>query len=316
MKTLTLTNNTRSRSSHTANMSSTTMRECASCGRSLPRSSYTANQFSKGPGESRCAGCVHGHRADAPSAGEFSSGRYNISSTASISQHALDNPFAEGAFRWVAKGTYTSGPRSGQACVDKWFKTGAVFEADYFTLDIKAVDKALEIADIFNSLNIINKLVKFNVPAVWIFTESAGERAGQRILCEPFIQNYQKFNSNTGWNDDSIAWGEVMQALSHFSYHVSGGQFVLCDLQGGIYRHEVVLSDPVILSRNRDYGVTDLGPDGIRSFFSQHRCNDFCRSNWTRPANPAQIFRPVPGTTMMRHSVPTRHSRPTRTYFP
>jgi hypothetical protein len=27
---------------------------------------------------------------------------------------------------------------------------------------------------------------------------------------------------------------QAMQALSHFSYHKTGGQLVLCDLQGGI----------------------------------------------------------------------------------
>ncbi|KAI5925859.1 kinase-like protein [Camillea tinctor] len=290
------------------------MRECVSCGRDLPRSSYTANQYSKGKGVSRCAGCVHGHHSDVPSASESGSGRYNNSNSAVFQTHALDNPFASGAFRWVAKGTYTSGPRSGQACVCKWFKTGAVFEADYFTLDIKAVDKALEIVNRFNDLGIVNKSVKINVPDVWVFV-GGGDRAGQNYLNEPFIQNYQKFNSNTGWNDDSKAWGEAMQALSHFSYHVTGGQFVLCDLQGGIYRDEVVLSDPVILSRNRDYGVTDLGSDGISSFFSQHCCNDFCRPNWTQPTNPVQIYRPVQGTTMIRRNVPTQYSRPYRTFY-
>ncbi|KAI1452468.1 kinase-like protein [Annulohypoxylon moriforme] len=291
------------------------MRQCASCRRDLPRSSYTANQYSMGIGVSRCAACIHGHQADIPSASESNSGRYNISSNCSTTDYALNNPFAQGAFRWVAKGTYTSGPRSGQPCVVKWFKTGAVFEADYFTLDIKAVDKALDIVNKFNELNIVDKDVKINVPGVWVSDEQYGERAGQHILCEPFIQNYQKFNSNSGWFDDSISWGEVMQALSHFSYHISGGQFVLCDLQGGVYRNEVVLSDPVILSRNRDYGVTDLGPDGISSFFSQHRCNSYCRSNWAKPSRPVQIFPPVAGTTMMRHSVSTRQSRPNRTNF-
>ncbi|KAI0853485.1 kinase-like protein [Daldinia vernicosa] len=292
-----------------------TMRMCASCRRYMPRSSYSANQFSKGTGESRCAGCVHGPRVDAPLTGEVDSGRYNHSCDAYVPGHELDHPFADGAFRWVAKGSYTSGSREGQACVVKWFKTGAVFEEDYFTLDIKAVNKALEIVNRFNLLHIVNKPVKVNVPAVWRVYEAFGKWAGQRILCEPFIQNYQKFNSNTGWNDDSKAWGEVMQALSHFSYHVTGGQFVLCDLQGGIYQHKAVLSDPVILSRNRDYGVTDLGPDGISSFFSQHCCNNYCRSSWAKPMNPVQIFRPVPGTTMMRHGVPTRRSQPMETFY-
>jgi hypothetical protein len=100
-----------------------------------------------------------------------------------------------------------------------------------------------------------------------------------------------------------------------FSYHVTGGNYVLCDLQGGIYQHEVVLSDPVILSQTREYGVTDLGPDGIRSFFSQHACNNYCRPHWTRPADPRPFFRPVQSTTMVRRSVPTAMSRPSRTRY-
>ncbi|RDA94479.1 hypothetical protein CP533_2308 [Ophiocordyceps camponoti-saundersi (nom. inval.)] len=295
------------------------MRTCADCNRFLPRTSFTANQWDKGDGLSRCVSCVHGHHSDAQSVTQSNSGRYNNSNRAEFDLYDLENPFAQGSFRWVAKAEYTSGLRRGQACVLKWFKTGAVFSDDYFTLDIKAVDKALEIVNVFNQMNIVNKTVKFNVPGVWRFDDdsdddSDDDRAGQRALCEPFIHNYQKFNSNTGWNDDSEAWGEVMQALSHFSYHLSGGNYVLCDLQGGIYRHAVVLSDPVILSRNREYGVTDLGPHGISSFFSQHDCNEFCRPNWTQPANPRRFFRPVPGTTMIRRSVQTRSSRPAGTY--
>ncbi|KAK0741620.1 kinase-like domain-containing protein [Apiosordaria backusii] len=244
-------------------------RICADCGRDLPRSSYTPNQFSKG-----------------------------------------------GAFRWVAKGRYTEGGRRGQACVFKWFKTGTVFEDDYFTLDIKAVDKALEIVNRFNQLGIVDKAVKVNVPAVWRFEDDCdGDWAGTAHLIEPFVQNYQKFNSNSGWNDVSRPWALAMQALSHFSYHISGGNYVLCDLQGGIYQQEVVLTDPVILSRTREYGVTDLGPKGISSFFSQHECNQYCRSNWTAPANPVQHFVPVPGTSMMRRNVPAALSKPPVTEY-
>ncbi|KAH6843290.1 kinase-like domain-containing protein [Chaetomium sp. MPI-CAGE-AT-0009] len=288
-------------------------RVCADCGRDLPQTSYTSNQWSKGVGFSRCAGCVHGHPSDTPATHQSDSGRYNDSCRAKFLDDALDYPFASGAFRWVAKGVYISGARSGQACVTKWFKTGAVFEEDYFALDIKAVDRALEIVNSFNQLNIVNKTVKINVPTVWTF-ENGTSWAGQRTLVEPFIQNYKKFNSNSGWKDDWGAWPQVMQALSHFSYHISGGNHVLCDLQGGIYQHEIVLSDPVILSRNGDYGVTDLGSNGISSFFSQHDCNQYCRPNWTKPANPRRYFNPVPGTTMIRRTVPTAASRPRNTH--
>jgi len=54
----------------------------------------------------------------------------------------MDHPFAQGAFRWVAMGHYTEGPRNGQKCVAKWFKSGAVYENDFFDMDIMAVDKA------------------------------------------------------------------------------------------------------------------------------------------------------------------------------
>jgi hypothetical protein len=89
-----------------------------------------------------------------------------------------------------------------------------------------------------------------------------------------------------------------MQALSHFSYHMSAGQFVLCDLQGGVYSTAVVLTDPVILSRGKLYGVTDLGPRGISSFFSNPRCNEFCNSSWSRPTGQTRYHRPQMGTSM------------------
>ncbi|KAL7950231.1 kinase-like protein [Trichoderma barbatum] len=291
-------------------------RACAACNRYLRQSSYTNTQWNKGDGLSRCMSCVHGHYLDAPTTEQSDGGRYNQSKNAIFENNALKNPMAEGSFRWVAKGKYTAGPRQDQACVAKWFKSGAAFSDDYFKYDILAVDKARETVNRFNHLRIVNQTIKINVPGVWTFAEDCSDDwKGQKCLTEPFIQNYQKFNSNSGWNAKSTTWSEVMQALSHFSYHVSGGMYVLCDLQGGIYQHEVVLSDPVIPSRHREYGVTDLGADGISSFFSNHECNGYCRSNWTRPANPTQIFQPTPRTTMIKRIVPTAHSRPIRTLF-
>lgn len=192
-------------------------------------------------------------------------------------------------------------------------KNGAVFSDDFFTLDIKAVDKALEIVDRFNQLKMINKVIKINIPAIWRFDDdSQGDWAGQMALCEPYIRNYQKWNSNNGWKDDSTAWGKVMQALSHFSFHISGGHYVLCDLQGGIYQHEVVLSDPVILSPTREYGVTDLGLEGMSTFFSKHKCNEFCGPNWVKPSDRIRHFHTVPGTTMVGRNMGIGHSRPPR----
>jgi hypothetical protein len=276
-------------------------RHCASCNRHLDRNSFSNNQWSKAVGNSRCHSCVNGGGGGGNASHRVSdTARENNSTCAAFQQYDLDHPFAEGGFRWVAKGVYTEGGRQGQKCVCKWFKTGQVFESTFFDLDIKAMNKALDLIKEWNSRNFLNNTIKINIPQVWTFQKTCQNGlAGARILQEPFIDNYKKFNSNTGWADDSTPWPRVMQALSHFSYHISGGQFVLCDLQGGIYGDSVVLTDPVILSRGKSYGVTDLGPRGISTFFSNHVCNEFCKGNWSRPADQSRYFRPQAGTSMI-----------------
>lgn len=248
--------------------------------------------------------------------------RRNNTTCATFPQYNLDNPFAEGGFRWVAKGEYTEGNRAGEECVCKWFKTGTVSQSIFFDLDIKAMNKALDLSKEWNSRLYIEQTIQINIPEVWTFDNQSGPGlAGTKVLQEPFIEHYQKFNSNTGWADDSTPWPKVMQALSHFSYHVSGGQFVLCDIQGGVYNNSVILTDPVILSRNKRYGITDLGSQGIRSFFSNHRCNQFCKSDWSKPSDQHMYFNPQHGTSMMRagtnalQHVPTRQSRPMATLY-
>ncbi|KAF3397274.1 hypothetical protein DPV78_008077 [Talaromyces pinophilus] len=245
-------------------------RVCGSCGRDLPRSSYIEREYSKGHGLSRCADCANRRHSYTVSAVQSHSGRYNQSDLFTFKNRDLKHPFAKSAFRWVAKGHYASKPRQGQQCVAKWFKNGAVFSKDFFTLDIKAVDKVLEIVEWFNQLNMTDKIIKINIPAIWHFADDCEKDwAGQMVLCEPYIHNYQKWNSNNGWNGHFTVWGKCMQALGHFSFHVSGGHYVLCDLQGGIHHNEVVISDPVILSPTHEYGVTDLGVDGMSTFFSK-----------------------------------------------
>ena len=108
-----------------------------------------------------------------------------------------------------------------------------------------------------------------------------------------------------------MPWPRVMQAVSHFSYHISNGQCLLCDLQGGVFNNGAVLTDPVVMSVSRSYGPTDLGSEGINSFFASHTCNEFCRSEWRTLRNPRKYHHASKGTTM--EHVPTRRSRPRMT---
>ena len=256
---------------------------------------------------SRCSGCLH-HNHSNSSVDPTQTARKNNAHRATFQQYELDNPFASGAFRWVAKGVYTEGKRAGEDCVCKWFKTGGVMESHFYDTDLAACNQAIHLITKWNAKRFVDRMIKINLPEVWTFDSNSGRNwAGRKVLQEPFIEQYQKFNSNTGWSDDSLPWPRVMQALSHFTYHVSNGQNLLCDLQGGIYSDGAVLTDPVVMSVNREYGPTDLGSTGISSFFSHHQCNEFCRSEWRKPRDRQQYHSKTAGTTM--EHVPTRHSR-------
>ena len=58
--------------------------------------------------------------------------------------------------------------------------------------------------------------VKINLPAVK--EEIGGHLHGQKMLMEPFIREFQKFNSNSGVADVTAI---VAQALSHYPYLAS-----------------------------------------------------------------------------------------------
>ena len=154
---------------------------------------------------------------DPPESGTYKTAVENKSTKCTTIQHN----FAQGAHRIVHKCKYTAGDRKGQLAVCKVFKKGAVFEQKYFQEDIRAVDKAIEIACAFNLWLHENRdgtsgvgKIFVNRADVWEFTETK-----ENNLTEPFIANYEKFNSNSGAADNKHA---LMQALSHFSYHYEG----------------------------------------------------------------------------------------------
>ncbi len=228
--------------------------------------------------------------------------RENLASRALISR---DEVYAKGGFKVVFLGEYTHGQRKGQKCVSKEFMDRQVYEEAFFAMELEVVKRAVRVVAKFNELRFIDRKIMINVPQVWMYTGE--EMNGTKSLIEPFIEDFEKFNSNSGWSGNGTAWHDVMQALSHFSYHMSGGFMVLCDLQGGVYADGVVLTDPVVLSRSQQLGPTDLGIDGILTFFARHKCNGYCRRDWARPASAEIHFPENVGTSMVH--VKTEHGR-------
>jgi hypothetical protein len=225
---------------------------------------------------------------------------------ASKAEVYMDSVYAKGAFKNVYKGKYTEGERTGEECVCKIFISGSVFEESYFQVELKVVAKALEVVNSFNNDKIINKKIWLNKPTIWTFTPCSG-RKGEKTLVEPMISNFEKFNSNTGWTPrESSSWIDVMQALSHYSYHSTNRRLLFCDLQGGVYKDGFIITDPVIMSATQEYGPTDLGAAGISTFFARHKCNKYCNSKWMIPHDKRVYFDVQKGSAMV---LPTRQSR-------
>lgn len=154
---------------------------------------------------------------------------HNKSTTAEILDTMV--PFARGSFKNVWRGDYTDPPRLGEECVAKVFKTGSVFQDHFFELEMTVIEETQKIINAWNDARVFGWPVMLSIPQIWTY-----EANGEKCLIEPFIRNFQKFNSNSGWvKFPGTQWSDVLQALSHFSYHHSGGERLLCDIQGGVY---------------------------------------------------------------------------------
>ena len=218
--------------------------------------------------------------------------------------HVSRELLGEGAFRLAYAGTYLGGQRNSQMAACKCFKSmWAGMEREYFHMDFKVADTAIWLAKEWNAF----------CPAhvdILVSRGSLHSVGGRTYLVEPFIRYFTKFTSNNGWiaDEDDEGWPVLaMEAFAHFSYHRTGGQKLVCDLQGR-YRNDrryrngkcrFELSDPAICSRRREYGPTDMGEKGIESFFANHRCNRFCDERWQRPRAPRQWFETSSATSML-----------------
>jgi len=247
-----------------------------------------------------------------------SAARTNLSS----SEVRISNTkLGEGAFRICHAGTYIGGNRNQQEAACKRFKPRwRSMETEYFASDFVMADTAIAYAEGWNTFCASDEIVLITKGHI------VTSNSGIRYLAEPLIRNFKKFTSNSGWILNDNSWTvEAMEAFSHWTYHASNGQLIVCDLQGryrdnrrfrnGKSRFE--LTDVAICSRARSYGPTDLAEKGIESFFANHVCNQFCNVNghWDRPSYPQRWFPKSSATSMFSSSVSHKLQSTNRTQF-
>ncbi len=187
-------------------------------------------------------------------------------------------PFAEGRSRTAHKGKLTAPPESsGREIVVKKPRN-----ASYASLlggleaDVEVARKAQEFAESFNLVSRTATPINFQLPV-----KRTVVATGEPIVVEYYLYGeYTKWISNNGWiNHGKIGGNDLLLAFAHWTWVKSGGQHLVCDLQGvkgdpdGYH-----LTDPVIHSPKQEYGTTDLGKRGVDLFFKTHVCNSECLS--------------------------------------
>ena len=232
-----------------------------------------------------------------------SAARTNLSSD---DVHISNRKLGEGAFHVCLEGTFIGGNRNQQEAACKRFKPQyRSMESEFFAKDFEIADRTIRSAEGWNDFCQYGKEILVSKRSIHYSNSYI------KYLVKPLIRHYDKYTSNTGWIGNTNNWQvRCMEAFTHYTYHESGGQLIVCDIQGR-YKHtryskdksRFELSDPAICSRRRLYGPTDLGEKGIDSFFSNHVCNEFCNSGWNKPNRPHQWFPLSKGTSMLSSRV-------------
>ena len=104
----------------------------------------------------------------------------------------------------------------------------------------------------------------------------------EKVFVEPLLSGkFVKANCNQGYvgNLKNSKFHDTAQPFSHWTWTVTDGELLVCDLQGVQRKKSWQFTDPAIhdAAGKQRFGCTDLGPRGINFFFQTHKCNSICR---------------------------------------
>jgi len=205
-------------------------------------------------------------------------------------------PLAEGGMRWCVRmmlDTRPDGSRNGKKdeAVAKFFKAGTFrsirTETRSFFAEAMTQMHARHLAELFNK-EMGKKGLQAAIRPIRMLPASVAslvEAKAQLINIEPILEGkFVKHNDNDG---NVSSKEEVPQAFSHFSFHVSGGSVLVCDIQGVASNY----TDPQIHSIDgKGFGIGNIGKEGMTAFIKTHKCNRICsKLGLPRPQMPKDL---------------------------
>jgi len=201
---------------------------------------------------------------------------------------ATFNPvsFAEGRFRRAYMGTWTMPlSKRGQRCVVKKSKEKCTWQQKDWDTTKAVQEEAQNFADKFNDFLVrtnypirfteVNVLQVSSVPNI-----KDAPKLNEYVITEDYIEGeFKKWCNNYGYvSEEAKTTAISMPAFMHWSWYHTKGQMMIADLQGAKLNNSYLLTDPVILSDDDQFGCTDMGVEGMMMFFRSHKCNKFCSS--------------------------------------
>lgn len=202
-------------------------------------------------------------------------------------------PFKVGAKKFAYMGILNGdGPLAGEKCVVKTSRDGAIKQSDWL-LESKRSKIARSLAHFYNkTIPAKERRITFNCPILADIDTMSDCLCINDILGKP----KKKWNENESvsielylkgkFEDFEYGWVSeadllVPEAFSHFSWCRSEGSMLVSNLQGVKTSRAFHFTGPVIYSEINEFGSSDCGHEGIKSFFKFHKCNRICK-DWPR----------------------------------
>jgi len=89
---------------------------------------------------------------------------------------------------------------------------------------------------------------------------------------------FEHFNYCHGSGDGSH---QLVEVFSHWTHHMSKGQFLVCDCQGVVSGTSYMLADPAVFSHDKRFASTgwDGGRDAMWKWMVNHKCSMRCHQS-------------------------------------
>ncbi|XP_038062565.1 myosin heavy chain kinase B-like [Patiria miniata] len=172
-----------------------------------------------------------------------------------------DQLYAEGTFRRVYRGRF-----HGDVVVKVYKEPYSLYLEEYaWKADDRVFKQTEEMVQKFNDKYInTSKPIEFVRPEFAQIRSSSNIPKNAIVVVERYLEgDFVKFSNNTGYVRPGA---EITPAaFSHFTYDVTNGEILVCDLQGVNNGTRYTFTDPAIHSAGKEmhlYGPSDLGKIG------------------------------------------------------